>query len=140
MSESWDKTKQVMKWTSPLGWLIMEGSEKAAEAMTGASQGTLQQLKEEAAKQEIQMQFAQHQARVAQELAIARRIDNAMEVEIEEFYDASGKGSLGLDANAATETVTLGIQGEGRRITRRVYRFKGWRNDMVESIEQNMVE
>ena len=103
MSDAWKSTKEIMKWTSPIAWLIMEGSEKAAEAMTGASKGTLPQLEEEAAKQEIQMQFAQHQARVAQELAIARRIDNAEEVEIEEFYDISGKGLLGVSANAASE-------------------------------------
>ena len=66
-------------------------------------------------------------ARIEQELAIARRIDCAEEVEIEEFYDTSGKGSAGLTADMKSESATLGLSGEGRRVTKRVYHFKGWR-------------
>jgi len=140
MADTWQYSKQVMKYVNPLGWLVMEGSEKAAKAMRGASDGTLQELDAEAAKQEIQMHFAQHQARVAQELSIAKRIDNAEEVEIEEFYDASGNGKLGIDGNLETSTVSIGARGEGRKITKRVYRFKGWRGVEIESIEQPMVD
>lgn len=36
----------------------------------------LEALREEAAKQEIKMELSQHQARIAQGLAIAKRIEN----------------------------------------------------------------
>ncbi|WP_157072672.1 hypothetical protein [Photobacterium sanguinicancri] len=42
------------------------------------------------------MQFAQEQAKVEQELAVARRTDNTEGVEIEEFYDNSARGKVGL--------------------------------------------
>jgi len=43
-------------------------------------------------RQELEGRIAEYQARVAQEVAIAKRIDNALEVENEEFYDTSGEG------------------------------------------------
>lgn len=136
----WDSYKQVLKYTSPLGWLIAEGAEKAANSIAGASDKGIEQLKEEVAKQNLQMQFAQQQARVAQELAIARRIDNAEEVEIEEFYDTSGKGSLGVEIDQRSETAFVGLGAEGRRVTKRVYHFKGWRQSEVELITQVLEE
>ncbi|WP_315384711.1 hypothetical protein [Microvirgula aerodenitrificans] len=91
---------------------------KAAE-----SQG-LATLEEEAKKQKIVMEFQAHQARVTQELAIAERIAASHEVVIEEYYDDSGKGHIGLKADG--EAISLGASGEGRRVTKRVVRFSGW--------------
>ena len=85
-------------------------------------------------KQNLQMQFAQQQARIAQELAIARRIDNAEEVEIEEFYDNSGKGNAGASFDQANQNASVGIGAEGRRVTKRVYHFKGWKLQDAEVI------
>ena len=93
---AWEIAKTALRYTSPVGWLVAEGAEKAAQLVANASDKGVDQLREEIAKQNLQMQFAQQQARIAQELAIARRIDNAEEVEIEEFYDTSGKGSAGI--------------------------------------------
>lgn len=84
--------------------------------------GDLVRISEEAQRQEFEMKMAAAQARVTQELAIANRIENAEEVEIEEFYDTTGKGSAGL--NLDDGSLTLGASGSGRRIVRRVYRFK----------------
>lgn len=67
----------------------------------------MNKLKEEAARQEIIAQVSEAQARVTQELAIAQRINTAQEVEIEEFYDTSGKG--GLSANVTEGAVTAGL-------------------------------
>ncbi|WP_143589673.1 hypothetical protein [Thalassospira mesophila] len=39
--------------------------------------------------------MAKIQAQVAQELAFAHRIENAEEVEIEEYYEGEGKDGLG---------------------------------------------
>ncbi|SDC78266.1 hypothetical protein [Paraburkholderia lycopersici] len=122
---AWEITKKVLKYTNPTASLLTDAVELAAKAVSSASEKGAEPLREEIAKQNLQLQFAQHQARVAQELAIARRIDSAEEVEIEEFYDASGKGQVGLSVDAEATTGTLGLGGEGRKVTKRIYRFKG---------------
>ncbi|HDR9133833.1 TPA: hypothetical protein QDA91_004988 [Burkholderia vietnamiensis] len=122
---AWEITKKVLKYTNPTASLLTDAVELAAKSVSRASEEGVESLKEEISKQNLQMQFAQHQARVAQELAIARRIDSAEEVEIEEFYDVSGKAQGGLTVDANTATGSLGLGGEGRKVTKRVYRFKG---------------
>jgi hypothetical protein len=96
-----------------------------------ASTGDIETLKKEELKQEITLRMSEAQARVAQEIAIAKRIETAEEVEIEEFYDASGQGGIGL--NATTEQVSVGVNGSGRRVTKRIYRFKGWHAGALET-------
>jgi hypothetical protein len=132
----WDGYKKALKYTSPIGWLIVEGAETAATSIKSAAAKGIDELKEEVAKQNLQLQFAQQQAKVAQELAIARRIENAEEVEIEEFYDTSGKGHVGITIDGKTETGTLGVGGEGRHVTKRVYHFKGWKESETQAYVQ----
>lgn len=74
---------------------------------------------------------------MAQELAIARRIDNADEVEIEQFYNVSGKGNAGLSVDANEGTGTLGLGGEGSEVTKRIYRFKGLNKEAQQAFAQN---
>lgn len=76
------------------------------------------------------MAMAREEARVAQELAIAKRIELAEEVEIAEFYGLEGDGSAGLCADSSS--VTFGLKGSGRRMTKRVYKFRGFRSDIEE--------
>ena len=137
---AWDIAKIALRYTSPVGWLVAEGAEKAAQMVANASDKGVDQLKEEISKQNLQMQFAQQQARIAQELAIARRIDNAEEVEIEEFYDTSGRGNAGISIDQASQTASVGVGAEGRRVTKRVYHFKGWRPQDNEVITQILEE
>ncbi|WP_354680178.1 hypothetical protein MRN59_08950 [Macrococcoides caseolyticum] len=82
----------------------------------------LYELEEEVVRQQMYEKINEAKARVAQEVAIAERIQNAETVEIEEFYDFSGKGSLGLDIE---ETISLGLKASGQKVTRRVYKFNG---------------
>lgn len=89
---------------------------------TAESQG-IQELQAEAQKQKIVMEFQAHQARVSQEIAIAERISTSNEVEITEYYDASGKGHAGLSAQESN--VTAGVAGEGRKVTHRIIKFSG---------------
>ena len=72
---------------------------------------------------ENEMQRLEAQARVAQEMAIAARIQTAAEVQIEEFYEygGAGKGGLGTDGSG----LTLGVSGSGKRVSKRVYKFTG---------------
>ncbi len=84
---------------------------------------SIESLEAEARKQQIVMDFQAHQARVAQEISIAQRIASSAEVEIEEYYDTSGKGSAGLKAE--DKNITFGLSGEGRKVTKRIIKFKG---------------
>ena len=84
-------------------------------------------LKELLKRSEARTELALTRTRIQQEMAIASRIASATEVEIEEYYEGSGKSTAGAKNNA--DSVTLGISGEGKKITKRVLRFKGWRDD-----------
>ena len=92
--------------------------------MKSAEGKGITELELEAAKQKVVMEFQAHQARVSQEVAIAERISTSSEVEITEYYDASGKGHAGLTANETS--ITAGIGGEGRKVTHRVIKFTGF--------------
>jgi hypothetical protein len=95
-------------------------------------------LEEEAKKQQVVMEFQAHQARVAQELAIAERISVSLEVEIEEYFDGSGKGHLGVKKEDAA--ISLGVSGEGRRVTKRIIRFAGWRTEAQQGAQADRPE
>ncbi|HEY0954743.1 MAG TPA: hypothetical protein VGE36_08305 [Roseateles sp.] len=109
---------------SPVGLLIGAGIKKVVEGISESDSSTpITKLKEESVRAEIKAKALMSQAKVEQELAISRRIDSAEEVEIEEFYDTSGKGTAGLSTDG--EAMSVGLGGEGRRVTRRVIKFKG---------------
>ncbi len=80
-------------------------------------------IDDEAKKQALELQMAHAQAKVAQELAIAQRIENATEVVIEEYYAGEAKGNMGVTGDE--KGITVGISAEGRKVTKRVYRFIG---------------
>jgi hypothetical protein len=85
--------------------------------------GDMGRLDQELQRQEMSLRMAEMQARVAQELAIAQRIEGAEEVEIEEYYESGGEGSLGFTPG----TNSIGASARGRRVTKRVFRFLGTR-------------
>jgi hypothetical protein len=71
---------------NPTGYLIEKMMNRNVESFSANSEkSTLQELKEDALREEIKSSVLQNQAKVEQELAIARRIDSAEEVEIEEY-------------------------------------------------------
>jgi hypothetical protein len=76
----------------------------------------LQKKKEEARN-------AQIMARAEIDLAIARRLETAESVEIEETYDSSGKGHAGL--NMDEKSTKAGVGGEGQRVVKRKIILKG---------------
>lgn len=111
---------------NPSGYLLGQIVEIASKSVSKAetiSGKELAVLKMESERQELQMRMAEAQARVAQEVAIARRIETAAEVEMEEFYDYSGKGHVGVNSDG--ESLSMGAGGSGRQISKRVYRFRG---------------
>ncbi|WP_051640958.1 hypothetical protein [Bacillus sp. MB2021] len=120
---------------NPTGYLVQKGTEALImKAQSLRETGTVSELEEEARKQEIYNQMSESQAKIAQELAIAQRINTAEEVEIEEYYEGEGNGGLGVQANQSN--VNIGATGHGRKVVKRVYKFKGWHENGLEMIEQ----
>jgi hypothetical protein len=99
------------------------GLKKITEQFDKSVNATPSEMQEAALRAEIQASVLLTQAKVEQELAISRRIDSAEEVEIEEYYDISGKGNLGV--NIEGENIDLGLSAKGRKVTKRIIRFKG---------------
>ena len=122
-----DAALKVLEASSPvlsaLTGVVIE-SAKETERLQGT--GELEDLDAEARKQAISLNMAKMQAVVAQELAIAERIKNAHEVEIEEYYEGAGAASLNASGNLDGASISLG--GESRKVTKRVYRFTGDNN------------
>lgn len=114
-----------------LGQIVEAASKKVSKAET-ASDKEISVLRVESERQELQMRMAEAQARVAQEVAIARRIETAEEVEMEEFYDYSGEGHIGAKFNG--EDLSVGAGGSGRRVSKRIYRFRGNTTQNVEVV------
>lgn len=82
---------------NPTGYLIEKMMNRNVQTFSENSEkSNLQELKEHALREEIKSSVLQNQAKVEQELAIARRIETAEEVEIEEYYDLSGSGGAGF--------------------------------------------
>lgn len=121
---AFEKALQVMVNATPLlGPVASVLLDSARDAEVAAKSGLIEKLDTEAKRQELSLHMARLQAQVAQELAIAHRIERAVEVEIEEYYEGSAKGGVNGSVNITTTSVSFGA--DGRRVTRRVYRFKG---------------
>ena len=105
---------------------LIDKVESSSNAADEAAKKDIETLNQEAARQKIEMELALQHSRIAQELAIAQRIDNAAEVEIEEYYDSTAKGQGGLNIDAESKTASLGGAGERNRVSKRVYKFKGF--------------
>ena len=117
-----DALKALAETTPLIGPIATVLVKSAIDADAASESGELTKLNEEAAHQEISLHMAKLQAQVAQELAIAHRIESAAEVEIEEYYEGEGKAGLGATTDGATASLSIG--GEARKVTKRVYRFK----------------
>lgn len=108
---------------NPAGMLIAEALKVATKNIDKAADKGVEELQAEITKQEMRLQFEQKQAKIAQELAIAQRISEAETVEIEEFYDLSGKFKAGV--NVDEKAVQVGLSGDASRVSKRIYTFKG---------------
>lgn len=106
---------------------ILQIAKVLAEAVTGtlvvSESKNIDRISDEANKQALELQMAHAQAKVAQEIAIAQRIENASEVVIEEYYADEKVGEAGV--SGSEKGLGVNISGEARRVTKRVYRFVG---------------
>jgi hypothetical protein len=115
-----DALPHVLPFAGPIVDAVLRAQRAVAEAESSGADS----LRHEAAKQQIVMDLQANTARVAQELAIAERMASAEEIEIEEYFEGSGKGVVGL--NVEKGVVAAGLNGEGQRITKRVIRLRGF--------------
>lgn len=118
------------------GKLIYDSLIKSKENIDRASNEGIEALELELKKQTMKLDFEREQAKIAQEYSIAEKIRLAQEVKIEEFYDVSGEGSVGLGVNLMEQSGSLGLKGKGQKVTKRVYYFKGTINEIIEKIEE----
>lgn len=109
--------------TSYLLEKIVKSASKSVESPKPDGPDDIVALRLETERQELEMRMAEAQARVAQEVAIARRIQTAEEVEMEEYYDYSGDGHIGGKFDGTN--ISIGAGGAGRRVSKRVFKFKG---------------
>ena len=114
---------------------IMGTPEDTAETLKRAKDTAA--LQHEMNVQQGLLTIAEGRARIARELAIARRIDTAEDVEIEEYYDSAHEGQGGLNVDSK-KGVSLGGSGSGKNVSKRVYRFKGWRDGGLEALMAQM--
>ena len=120
-----EKTKdRITKSIFPIHYLIYDNVKKSqAISETILEGGNILKIQAELNKKRAEAEMNELNAKVSQELAIAHRIANAVDVEIEEVYEDDSKGKLAGDLNGENINVELG--GGNRRITKRIYRFKG---------------
>ena len=119
-----DTTQRLLIPGSGLIQILVAATMKAVTKSEEVTEsGKVDEIRAEAERQEASLRMAEGQTRVAQEIAIARRIEFAEEVEMEEYYDYSGEGHAGFKTDGAT--VGMGLGGSGKRVSRRVYRFRG---------------
>lgn len=108
--------------TTPIGQVINIADKYLTD--THKPNVSITELEQSAMEAKITAEVLTNQAKVQQEQAIATRILLAEVVEIEEYYDISGQGNLGLSADGASETITLGASLQGKKISKRVGRVE----------------
>lgn len=118
VEEAIEFSKNILRYTSPVTYLVMDAVENAVNKSKQISEsGDLEDIKQEALKQEVSLNMSKLQAKVTQEIAIARRIDTAEEIIIEEYYDNVGECGVGIKVDDVG--MTAGISGSGKRVTKR---------------------
>lgn len=121
---------------NPISAALLKGTELLTEQAKEVSEnGSVEDLSKLVRKQELTYKAMEINAKMAQEYAISQRIATAEEVEIEEYYEGEGNGSLGL--NGKEGEVSLGAFGSGRKVSKRIYRFIGLNSAATEIIDEN---
>ena len=110
------------------GWgltnfLISSVNESMRRSAQVVETGDLEKIKNELKLKEMEAKISELEAKVSQEVAIAKRIENAVDVEIEEFYEGSGSGNFGISTDGKTLNGNVG--GEGKKVVKRIIKFKG---------------
>jgi len=122
---------------NPSGYLLDRLVETTAKRVAEAEEDArieLADLRVKAERQQLEMQIAADQARVAQEIAIAKRIETAVEVVMEEYYDYSSNAEIGAKTDRANLSLSAG--GNTKKVSKRVFRFSGVIDSVIQSDEE----
>jgi hypothetical protein len=120
---------------NPISAALLKGSNLLTEQTTEVKvHGSFEDLSKEVRKQELSCLIMEFKAKLAQEIAISQRIATAEEVEIEEYYEGEGSGSLGLNSNEGS--VSVGAFGSGRKVSKRIYTFTGINSVATEIVDE----
>ncbi|MDQ1339550.1 MAG: hypothetical protein QG567_702 [Campylobacterota bacterium] len=123
-----ENLKEIAKITHPFAYALYEITKKNIEIFSKASEHKdTKEMQSILDVERLNLEFREIAAKIKQEEAIAHRIEDAEEVEIEEYYDISGKGNVGLAADLEKNDIKFGLSAEGNKITKRIYRFKAKR-------------
>ena len=114
--------------------MVLQLSIILARQLLNINSDGIEEIEENPESIDVSLKLLQNQIRIAQELAIAKRIETADEVEIEEFYDNQKEGNIGIKGD--NNGVNIGLNGHINKITKRVYRFKGYNDKQIEAYEQ----
>lgn len=87
-------------------------------------------------RKKAETKILEYEAKIAQELAIAERIKNAVNVEIEEYYEDVSDSKAGISVKE--DQGSLDFSDSDRKITKRVYKFLG--NTGVDKIILDKIE
>ena len=123
--------KKVVKTLFPIQTMIYDNITKSqliSESVLGG--GNMIKIQAELNRKRAEAEMNELNAKVSQELAIAERIRNAEVVEIEEYYENGGGGKA--TGTMTKESTVLELAGDSKKIVKRVYTFKGIRNDQPE--------
>ena len=97
----------------------------AQEEVKAAESGDASNLEDVVRKQQALIDLQQSMARVAQEVAIANRISQSTDVEIEEFYDQSKAVGGEIGGSVKTQSIKLGANLDNKSVVKRIYKFTG---------------
>jgi glycogen synthase len=123
-----NKSEKIIKSLFPIHSMIYENimkSQVVAESILEG--GNWVKIKAELTKKRAEAEMNELNAKVLQELAIANRIENAVDVEIEEYYEKGGSGKV--TGTLTEENTVVDLGGNHKKIEKRVYKFKGLRNE-----------
>nr|WGD58160.1 hypothetical protein P5626_01125 [Bacillus subtilis] len=85
---------------------IIKYFDERAEKISDKSKN-LNELEEQVLRKELANRISEAEAKAFQELAIANRIAQAHEVEIEEYYDTQGDGAAGVQYKESNLNIGL---------------------------------
>jgi hypothetical protein len=125
MSEAKNIVHETLKVAIPtygLGALVFDQIVKSVEKSRIAIESNdSNEIESEINRKKAETQIYLLEAKIAQEFAIAKRIEEADIVEIEEYYEKAGKGNLGVSVKE--NVMSAGVSAEGQNVTKRIYRF-----------------
>ena len=99
---------------------LLQSSTKSKDIIHNGSE---KEIQKEIDRKVAEAKILELEAKISQELAIANRIENAVDVEIEEYYEGSGSGKIGGSTDG--KSINAELSGDGKKVIKRIFKFKG---------------